>query len=178
MNRWQAACTGLAKRIAGWVIFILAAVSTLISMLKYIDAWPINPQDFSGVIMDFARLMIHMLQETLPWLSLFWQHSPVPDFHGHLNLSFWIIYLLIFIGMALNASGRRINRRLRYLREHVEDQVILEQAKGEQGLSRTELESRINVPNHSIFRQFFTLYISPIIVIIVAYLVLSLFKLI
>ncbi|MGK3696172.1 YniB family protein, partial [Escherichia coli] len=51
----------------------------------------------------------------------------------------------------------------RFLREGVEDQLILEKAKGEEGLTREQIESRIVVPHHTIFLQFFSLYILPVI---------------
>ncbi len=49
----------------------------------------------------------------------------------------------------------------RSVREGVEDQLILEKAKGEEGLTREQIESRIVVPHHTIFLQFFSLYILP-----------------
>ncbi|MGK3306270.1 YniB family protein, partial [Escherichia coli] len=41
--------------------------------------------------------------------------------------------------------------------------LILEKAKGEEGLTREQIESRIVVPHHTIFLQFFSLYILPVI---------------
>ena len=62
-----------------------------------------------------------------------------------------------------------MSRQARFLREGVEDQLILEQAKGSEGLSREQLESRIVVPHHTIFLQIFPLYILPVIVIVIGY---------
>lgn len=56
--------------------------------------------------------------------------------------------------MALQASGARMSRQTRFLREGVEDQLILEKAKGPDGMSREQIESRIVVPRHTIFVQF------------------------
>ncbi len=72
---------------------------------------------------------------------------------------FWVIFILIFVGLALQDSGARMSRQARFLREGVEDQLILEKAKGEEGLTREQIESRIVVPHHTIFLQFFSLYI-------------------
>ncbi len=49
---------------------------------------------------------------------------------------FWVIFILIFVGLALQDSGARMSRQARFLREGVEDQLILEKAKGEEGLTR------------------------------------------
>ncbi|MDA4830514.1 YniB family protein, partial [Enterobacter hormaechei] len=100
--------------------------------------------------------------------------SPTPDFHQQLNIGFWVIYALIFIAMALQASGARMSRQTRFLREGVEDQLILEQAKGPEGMSREQIESRIVVPRHTIFLQIFPLYIFPIIIIVAGYFFFSL----
>lgn len=81
---------------------------------------------------------------------------------------FWVIFILIFVGLALQDSGARMSRRAR-LREGVEDQLILEKAKGEEGLTREQIESRIVVPHHTIFLQFFSLYILPVICIAAGY---------
>jgi hypothetical protein len=61
-----------------------------------------------------------------------------------------------------------------FLREGVEDQLILEQAKGPEGMSREQIESRIVVPRHTIFLQIFPLYILPVIIIVAGYFFFSL----
>ena len=71
--------------------------------------------------------------------------------------------------MALQASGARMSRQTRFLSEGVEDQLILEKAKGPDGMSREQIESRIIVPRHTIFVQFFPLYILPVIIIVAGY---------
>lgn len=109
-----------------------------------------------------------------PFLNLFWYNSPTPDFQNSLNILFWLIFALIFIGLAMQDSGARMSRQARFLREGVEDQLILEKAKGSEGLSREQIESRIVVPHHTIFLQFFPLYILPVIIIILGYVFFSL----
>ena len=85
---------------------------------------------------------------------------------------FWVIFILIFVGLALQDSGARMSRQARFLREGVEDQLILEKPKGKKGLTREQIESRIVVPHHTIFLQFFSLYILPVICIAAGYCVL------
>ena len=67
------------------------------------------------------------------FLNLFWYNSPTPNFNGGVNVMFWVIFILIFVGLALQDSGARMSRQARFLREGVEDQLILEKAKGEEG---------------------------------------------
>lgn len=44
-------------------------------------------------------------------LNLFWYNSPTPNFNGGVNVMFWVIFILIFVGLALQDSGARMSRR-------------------------------------------------------------------
>ncbi|UYU33419.1 YniB family protein [Siccibacter colletis] len=174
MTYQQAGRIAILKRIAGWVIFIPSLLSTLISVLKYMYAHSEKQAGINAVMLDFAHVMIDMMRFNTPFLNLFWFNSPTPDFGRSLNLMFWVIFALIFVGLALQASGARMSRQAKFLREGVEDQLILERAKGADGLSREQLESKIMVPRHTIFLQIFPLYVLPVIVIVLGYLCFSL----
>ena len=169
MTYQQAGRIAVLKRVLGWVIFIPAVVSTLISVFKFMYDHSEKQPGINAVMLDFAHVMIEMMRFNTPFLNVFWYNSPTPDFHHKLNIGFWIIYVLIFVGLALQASGARMSRQTRFLREGVEDQLILEKAKGADGLSREQIESRIVVPRHTIFLQIFPLYVLPVIVIIAGY---------
>ena len=134
MTYQQAGRIAVLKRILGWVIFIPALISTLISLLKFMNTRQENQEGINAVILDFTHVMIDMMQANTPFL----------------------------------------NRQARFLREGVEDQLILEKAKGEEGLTREQIESRIVVPHHTIFLQFFSLYILPVICIAAGYVFFSL----
>jgi hypothetical protein len=82
--------------------------------------------------------------------------------------------MLIFVGLALQGSGARMSRQAKFLREGVEDQLILEQAKGPEGLTKEQIDAKIVVPRHTIFLQIFPLYILPIIIIVIGYFFFSL----
>ncbi|WP_312273094.1 YniB family protein [Pseudescherichia sp.] len=169
MTYQQAGRIAVLKRVLGWVIFIPAVVSTLISVFKFMYDHSEKQPGINAVMLDFAHVMIEMMRFSTPFLNVFWYNSPTPDFHHKLNIGFWIIYALIFVGLALQASGARMSRQTRFLREGVEDQLILEKAKGADGLTREQIESRIVVPRHTIFLQIFPLYVLPVIVIIAGY---------
>lgn len=169
MTYQQAGRIALLKRIAGWVIFIPAVISTLISLLKFMYERSEKQPGIDAVMMDFAHVMIEMVRFNTPFLNVFWHNSPQPNFHSGLNIGFWIIYILIFVGMALQSSGARMARQARFLREGVQDQLILEKAKGEEGLSKEQLDARVVVPRHTIFLQIFPLYILPMLLIVLGY---------
>ncbi|MCI1898761.1 MAG: YniB family protein [Enterobacter sp.] len=174
MTYQQAGRVAVLKRIAGWVIFIPAVISTLISVLKFMYDHSEKQAGINAVMLDFAHVMIEMMRFNTPFLNVFWFNSPTPDFHQKLNIVFWVIYAFIFIALALQASGARMSRQTRFLREGVEDQLILEKAKGPEGLSREQIESRIVVPHHTIFLQIFPLYVLPVMIIVGGYFFFSL----
>lgn len=174
MTYQQAGRVALLKRIAGWIIFIPALISTAISLLRFMEKSREQREGIDAVMQDFAHVMIEMIRFNTGFLNAFWANSPVPDFNHGLNITFWAIYLLIFVGLALQASGARMARQARYLREGIEDQLILEKARGADGLSRQQLEAKIVIPRHTIFLQFFPLYILPVIIAVIGYFVLKL----
>ncbi|MFI8416506.1 YniB family protein [Serratia sp. NPDC078593] len=178
MTYQQAGRIAIIKRILGWVVFIPALMSTLISLLNFIYQHTEVTKGINAVMMDFVHVMVDMVRFNTPFLNLFWYNSPIPNvdksvFSGG-NLMFIIIYFLIFVGLALQASGARMSRQVRFIRERLEDQMILEQAKGDEGLSRNQLEQRITLPHHTIFLQYFPLYILPLVIAVVAYFVIKL----
>ena len=169
MTYQQAGRVALLKRIAGWIIFIPALVSTVISLLGFMEKSREQREGINAVMQDFAHVMIDMIRFNTGFLQAFWDNSPVPDFNNGLNLMFWVIYWLIFVGLALQASGARMARQARYLREGIEDQMILENARGADGQSRQQLEEKIVVPRHTIFLQFFPLYVLPLVIAVAGF---------
>ncbi|MCV9877293.1 YniB family protein [Brenneria izbisi] len=177
MTYQQAGRIAVVKRIAGWIIFIPALLSTLVSLANYLYMYAQKKQGIDAVLLDFLNLMIEMIRFNTPFLNIFWFNSPVPDFSRFFmtsSLMFWLIYFLIFIGLALQVSGARMSRQVKAIREGIEDQLILEKVKGNDNSTREGLEARVVVPRHTIFVQFFPLYILPLILVGAGYLILRL----
>lgn len=170
MTYQQAGRIALLKRIVGWVIFIPALLSTFISVLKFMYTYSEKQAGINAVMLDFIHVMIDMVRFNTPFLSFFWENSPQADFLQQTNIAFWMIFALMFIGLALKDSGARMSRQVKFVRESIQDQLIIEQAKGEEGLSKQQLDARINVPHHSFLVQIFPLYILPVIVLVAGYL--------
>ncbi|WP_411704953.1 YniB family protein [Edaphovirga cremea] len=177
MTYQQAGRVAVLKRVAGWVIFIPALLSTLVSLLNFIYQHSKQTEGINAVMLDFMHVMIDMIRFNTGFLDVFWFNSPVPQMgsgFSSANVMFVVIYILIFVGLALQASGARMSRQVRHIREGLEDQLILEHAKGTEGRSRTQLEEKLTLPHHTIFLQFFPLYILPLIIAIVAYFIIKL----
>lgn len=166
MTLQQARWVAVFKRVAGWVVFIPALISTIVSLLKLAHQQSTDSDKINAVIGDFINVVTEMIRVNTPFLNTFWNNSPVPDkllgFEGH-NLSFLLIYILMFVGLALSASGIRMSRQVKFIRENIEDQAIIENAR-ESGKTPADLIAKIRIPNHTIFRQIFVLYVLPVFI--------------
>lgn len=182
MTYQQAGAVAVVKRIVGWVIFIPALLSTLISLLNFIYKQSQHSEGISAVMLDFVHVMIDMIRFNTGFLNVFWSNSPLPQLgsgFSSANVMFLLIYFLIFVGLALQSSGARMSRQVRHVREGLEDQLILEKLKSEgEGRTRQQLEERVVIPHHTIFLQFFPLYIMPLVFGAIAYFALKLLGLI
>ncbi|CAM3543028.1 hypothetical protein BS639_18790 [Rouxiella silvae] len=177
MTYQQAGRVAVLKRILGWVIFIPALLSTVISLLNFFYEQTKAEKGINAVMIDFVHVMVDMAKFNTPFLNVFWYNAPLPVLGQGItsaNIMFIVIYWLIFVGLALQASGARMSRQVRHIREGVQDQLILEQTKGTDARTQQQLEERILIPRHTIFLQIFPLYILPLIIAIVAYFALKL----
>lgn len=168
MNYHNANYVAIGKRILGWVVFLVALISTLASLIKLAGMKGLAGEGINAVANDFIKLMAEMTRQTTPFLNFFWNNSPVPQVANGFsasNLGFIIIFIFIFVGLALSASGLRMYRQIKFIRESLEDHVILEKAKGID-ISKAELEAKVTIPRHTIFTQFFILYFWPVVLLI------------
>ncbi|NRN28092.1 YniB family protein [Photorhabdus heterorhabditis] len=176
MTYQKAGYIAIIKRVLGWVIFIPALLSTIVSVINLVWQQGVKGDGINAVLDDFLKMMAEMMRFNTPFLDFFWKNSPTPDlwvdFTGS-TLGFLIIYFLIFVGLAMSASGQRMYRQVKFIRESIEDQLILERAKGSDGLTREQIESRIKLPHHTLFSQIYILYISPVIIGVAAYFILG-----
>jgi hypothetical protein len=70
MTYQQAGRIAVLKRIAGWVIFIPAVISTLISVLKFMYDHSEKQPGINAVMLDFAHVMIEMMRFNTPFKLL------------------------------------------------------------------------------------------------------------
>ncbi|MCP4614403.1 MAG: yfeABCD locus regulator [Planctomycetes bacterium] len=160
-----------AKRALGLFIGLIAATSLIISLLKYLyfridDGTRLG----SAVATPFKNLVAGIYEQT-QFLSPFWKLSPVPDLQDVLsggNVAFLLTYVLLFVGLALKASGDSLAKRLSKIRNQIENQLIKESVRGEYARSRIEIEESIQISDSSIFHEAERLYLAPIATAIIA----------
>ncbi|RBJ78298.1 hypothetical protein C3L29_028020 [Pseudomonas sp. MWU12-2534b] len=111
---------------AGTLMFTGALISTVFSTLKMLhwrlDSYTAMASTINRPIQQFT-LMVSENTRALDW---FWDNSPTPDFLRLSNASHWkflLIYLLIFVGAALFASGRTLMRKVEAVEPLIEAQL-------------------------------------------------------
>ncbi|WP_159564258.1 YniB family protein [Budvicia diplopodorum] len=175
MTHHQANVVALIKRIVGIVIFIPALVSTIISLLKYLVAPKEQVREMTAVVMDFINVMVDIVRQYTGFCEYFWVNSPLPNlsnWSSSCSLWFIVIFALIFVGLALQAAGARLTKRVYAIREGVIQRAALEGMNGAEGRGREELQALVSIPNTSIFAQFGLLYVSPVIWGVIVYAIL------
>ncbi|SFN42430.1 YniB family protein [Xenorhabdus japonica] len=168
MTYQQAGYVALAKRILGWIIFVSAFLSTFASVINL--AWQhgvkgggVKCDSINAVLNDFLKMMTEMIKFNTPFLDFFGSILQpliiLLELQGG-NISFLVIYILMFVGLAMNASDLRMYRQFRFIKERIEDQMILEHAK-ESERTKEQLEAKIKFPRHSLIQSdFYPLYIT------------------
>ena len=80
MTYQQAGRIAVLKRIAGWVIFIPAVISTLISVLKFMYDHSENSRVSMRLCLILQHVMIEMMRFNYAILNVFWFNSTDPGF--------------------------------------------------------------------------------------------------
>ncbi|SUB17110.1 Uncharacterised protein [Pantoea agglomerans] len=88
MTYQQAGRIAILKRVAGWVLFLVALLSTIISVLSFMFKHSEKQPGIDAVMLDFVHVIVDMLRFNTPFLNVFWHNSPVPEFNGQMNLGF------------------------------------------------------------------------------------------
>ncbi|MGL5759397.1 MAG: YniB family protein [Plesiomonas sp.] len=156
MNYKNAVILSVSKRLIGWVLFVIAVISTVISILKFLSIYIDNGTMAAAVLADpYKQLFIFIYGKT-PFLSLFWNNSPTPE-HTHLtgsaSISFFIIYGFIFIASAIKDSGAKLSERLAKTRDQIDDQLMQDQIATLPSRSKQEIRETLVIPNYPVLTQ-------------------------
>ncbi len=82
MTYQQAGRIAILKKVVGWVIFIPALLSTLISVLKFMYAHSEKQEGINAVMLDFTHVMIDMMRVNTPFLNVFLVQLADAEFSG------------------------------------------------------------------------------------------------
>lgn len=168
------------KLIIGWVLFVPCLLWTTAGSLKFLLAYTTSVKDVEegtkAFVIDFLNLMMNMVESNvkdMPFIGFYWNSAATPKlgngFLGGENMLFMVMFWGIFLGLAFMQSSERLFRQLKNIRQGLDDLMVIENSRGEDARSRAELMDKLKLKHHSIFLQFFPLYIFPIVIIVVVH---------
>lgn len=177
MNYQQALKESRLKRIIGSIISLIGIVSSIISMLKMLYFNFDDGTVIGGVLSKIFKNLISLIYQNTQFLNIFWQNCPSPNLNQlntQDNIYFLLLYGLIFIGLALYSSGKKLAIRLNDINIIIENQLIQESIRNGVVRTRQELENNTNIEDSSIFSQVHELYIAPLAISVLGGIILKL----
>ena len=177
MNYQQALKKSRLKRIIGFVIFLIGIVSSIISILKMLYFNFDDGTVIGGALSKIFKNLISLIYENTQFLNIFWQNCPSPNLNQlntQDNIYFLLLYGLIFIGLALYSSGKKLAIRLNDINIIIENQLIQESIRNGVVRTRQELENNTNINDSSVFSQVHQLYIAPLAITVLGGIILKL----
>lgn len=168
MDYQQALNTSKRKRILGLVLGVLALISIFVSLLKFFYLRMNSGTELGAVLSEPYRNLIFTLYDHTAFLNIFWEYSPVPDLVNVLvveNLSFLVIYMLFFVGLALEASGDKVMSSL--------SANMSKEGEVRDGGAESHFTTVLESTGVRVIDQHRELVIMPAITIVVAFVVLK-----
>ncbi|MGL5006660.1 MAG: YniB family protein [Plesiomonas sp.] len=156
MNYKNAVILSASKRLIGWILVIIAVISTAISILKFLSIHIDNGTMASAVLADPYKQFFIFIYSKTQFLSSFWNSSPTPD-HTNLtssaSIGFFAIYILIFVASAVKNSGAKLSERLAKTRDQIDDQLMQDQIGALPSRSKKEIRETLIIPNYPVLNQ-------------------------
>lgn len=162
------------KRMAGAVLAGISLIFVLMGLLLFLNNSLDAAEGHALSRLSFTlKHLIYVIFANTQVLLPIWNNASVPDpsditSKGTLGFLGW--YIGAFVGASLVASANKLARRLRVIDEQIENETISDSLRGSRVRSRAELEQKISVPKQSVWQQFHTLYIAPLVVGIILWL--------
>lgn len=153
--------------VIGMLIFLPSSISTIVSFLKmFYFRLSDGSRIGEAIAAPFKNIVYYIYTNTSPWLNFFWDNSPTPDPHAissSESISTFVIYGIIFIGMAFIGSGKKKIMKIIRINEAIDEQMLKDSLEGRHQRARDEIERSVDIPSDKFFTQFHTLYIAPIV---------------
>lgn len=176
MNIREAQKKALWKMAGGALIGILSLISTIMSLLLMLYYHTADGTRLGNAIALQVKRLISFCYEHTSALHWLWDLAPIPDIRNPMSkesLVFAVVYLGVFVGAALFGSGSQLRARIKRIKLEIEDQVIKDSIAGTVRRSRRQIEDDVEIPSSSIWNQWHTLYLAPLVVTILGALILK-----
>jgi len=176
VNFKEAKSKAFNKKLLGAAIAVPSIISTAISFLKMVYFRLDHGSQLGGMIARPFKQLVSRVFENTQFLNIFWGNSPTPnhmDLPDPNNIYFIIIYIMVFVGFAFYASGKKLGARLAKINKKIENQVIEESIRGSAARTREDIERATEIPSSSIFKQLHQLYVAPVVTAVVGALLIK-----
>lgn len=162
------------KRLSGMAVVLISAAFSLAGIFLFLYTSIDSAGNLLSGLNFSVKRMVYFVFDNTRMLLPIWNNAPVPDpgnifSRGTLGFLFW--YLCVFVGASLIGSANKLSRRLNAIDRQIEDESIRESLAGGRKRSRTELEEQVIVPNQPLWQQVHTLYIAPLVVGIILWVI-------
>jgi hypothetical protein len=162
------------KRFAGTIVLAVATLFVLAGLLLFLYSSLDGGGPALSSLSAALKRLVHSIFERTQYLLPIWNNAPVPNPNALISvgtLGFLACYIAVFVGASLIRSGNQLARRLRAIDRQIENKAIRESIKGVHRRSRTEMKQQINVPEQCIWKEAHTLYVAPLVVGIILWLI-------
>jgi hypothetical protein len=165
------------KRLIGFPLMTIGFLLFLMGSLQFIDV------GFDGAVPAVVEInhplkrLAHAIYDSTQFLEPLWQLAPVPDPRLPLSppsIFFGFCYMAGFLGASLLRSASRLAERLRGADRAIEDELMRESLRSKQPRTLKKLKEQTQVPKQSVWKEIHTLYIAPLIVLLVGAVLLKL----
>lgn len=177
MNYLEAKKQVVQKRIIGGIIALVAGCLTTVGLVKsfYVQISVLESQGL-GILSGIKNLIAGLYY--LPYFPRFlWPASPVIDLQNVIsydNLPFLFVYLLSFVGAAILGSANNLSRKLKSIKQKLLDLELEHSMMGDNPSPSPrkfeEVVKNVPIESESFFKQFHSLYLAPIIVAVIIWL--------
>lgn len=157
----------LLRWLIGLPILFIASLSSGITILKMFYFGLDRSDQISNAIAQAVQRLVYLVYENTHFLEFFWVHSPTPTLKDAIslgNITSFVIYLFIFVGMGFINSATALSRQIKSVNKEIERELIRDSVRGNTSLRKQEMQEQAAIPQSPFITQLHTLYFAPIIV--------------
>ncbi len=169
----------IAKRVIGVFILLISSLFMLAGLLTFLYSSLDSGGPALSQLSFLIKKLVYASYQRTQFLWPIWNNASAPNMNdltssGTLGFIAW--YIAMFLGASIFRSGNRLAKRLRLIDRQIEDKEIRVSVKGQQHRTRKEIQDGINIPKQSVWKEIHTLYIAPLVVGVILYVVGKLFS--
>jgi YniB-like protein len=177
MNYFTARREVIIKRLTGLPLTLVAFLLFALGTLKFLYGSLDNAHPAFFKVATGLKLIVSAIYEHSQLIEPLWRIAPVPDpkiLLSSQSVAWFLCCMAGFLGASLLRSASRLAQRLRDADRAIEDELMRESLRAKQPRTREQLKEQAQVPKQSVWKEIHTLYIAPLIVLLIGAVLLKL----